>query len=66
MRTWVTRGRHGVHTCAEFAGKYPLGLRWELDKSSSGVSPIVGFGISSVEHLVYNTIHCESVLAFGN
>jgi len=35
------------------------------DKSSSGLSPTAGFGISSVEHLVYNTIHCEVCLATG-
>jgi len=34
-------------------------------KSSSGLSPVAGFGISSAEHLVYNTIHCEVCLATG-
>jgi len=46
-------------------------ILWEMStwtevrggKNSSGLSPIAGFGISSVEHLVYNTIHREVCLA---
>lgn len=53
------------NACGESSGKCPLGLRWELGNSSSGLSPIAGFLISSVEHLVYNTSHCEVCLATG-
>jgi hypothetical protein len=35
-------------------------------KSSSGLSPIAGFGISSVEQLVYNTIHCVVMSCDGS
>jgi len=67
MHTRVIWGRNGTKPECMWRILWEMCTWTELrgGKNSSGLSPIAGFGVSSVEHLVYNTIHWEICLATG-
>jgi len=67
MHTRVIWGRNGTNPECMWRILRETSTWTEMrgGKNSSGLSPIAGFGISSMEYLVYNTIHCEVYLATG-